>query len=178
MQIHRLVAHPARPPSRVTGVQIVSQFLKDGALFLRWRIDGAQKVVLPPYAGTGRGEDLWKTTCFELFLDLGGGRYREFNFSPSGRWAAMDFASYRDLSGNAELREWPETSVDRGEFLLTGAVRLPREALAGATHGALTTVVVEDGGVLSFWAPSHHKDQPDFHDASCFTADFTPPERA
>ena len=156
-------------------MQIVSQFLKDGALFLRWRIDGAQQVVLPPYAGTGRGEDLWKTTCFELFLDLGEGRYREFNFSPSGRWAAMDFASYRVKSVNAELGDWPETSVDRGDSILAGAVRVPRAALAGATQGALTTVVEEEGGVLSFWAGAHHKEQPDFHDRTCFTLDFLSP---
>lgn len=177
MQIHRLKAHPARPPDRVASVQGVSQFLKDGTLFLRWRIDGAQKLVLPPYAGSGRADDLWQATCFELFLDLGDGRYREFNFSPSGRWAAYDFAAYRDKSGDADLSGWPETSVERGDVIVTGAVRVPREALAGSTRGALTTVVEEEGGVLSFWAPEHCKEQPDFHDASCFTFDFAPPPK-
>jgi hypothetical protein len=177
LQIHRLTAHPAKPPSRVTGVQVVSQFLKDGTLFLRWRIDGARRVVLPPYAGSGRADDLWRTTCFEIFLDLGEGRYREFNFSPSGRWAAMDFSSYRLKSGDADLRNWPETTVDRGDVIVTGAVRVPGGAMAGATRGALTTVVEEEGGVLSFWASEHRKDQPDFHDASCFITDFgSPPE--
>jgi hypothetical protein len=175
LQIHRLTAHPARPPSRVAGVRVVSQFLADGTLLLRWRIDGAQKVVLPAYSGSGRAEDLWQTTCFELFLDLGEGRYREFNFSPSGRWAAMDFTSYRVKSGDAELRKWPETTVERGEVIVTGAVRVPGEALAGAMRGALTTVVEEEGGVLSFWAAEHRKEQPDFHDASCFTTDFLSP---
>jgi hypothetical protein len=175
LQIHRLTPHPARPPVRVAEVQVVSQYLKDGTLFLRWRIDGAQKVVLPTYAGSGRADDLWQTTCFELFLDLGEGRYREFNFSPSGRWAAYDFSSYRVRSGNAELRDWPETTVDRGDSIVTGAVRLPGEALASATRGALATVVEEESGVISFWAAEHHKDQPDFHDRTCFTSDFAPP---
>jgi hypothetical protein len=178
LQIHRLTAHPTRPPLRVVGVRVISQFLDDGTLFLRWRIDGAQKLVLPVYAGSGQADDLWRTTCFELFLDLGEGRYREFNFSPSGRWAAYDFASYRDQSGDADLSGWPETSVERGEVIVTGAVRVPREALAGATRGALTTVVEEEGGVLSFWATEHRKEQPDFHDAACFTIDFLPPGAA
>lgn len=177
MQIHRLTAHPALSPNRVTGVQAVSQFLKDGTLFLRWRIDGAHKVILPPYAGSGRGDDLWKTTCFEMFLDMGQGRYREFNFSPSGRWAAVDFASYRAPSGNVELRDWPETTIDRGDTIVAGAVRVPGEALAGATHGSLTAVIEEEGGVLSFWASAHHNEQPDFHDRTCFTTDFAPPDR-
>ena len=177
MQIHRLTAHPASPPNRVVGVQVVSQFLKDGTLFLRWRIDGAQRLVLPPYAGSGRADDLWKTTCFELFLDLGGGRYREFNFSPSGRWAAMDFASCRVLSGNVELRDWPETTIERGDAIVTGSVRVPVEAFAGASHGALTTVIEEEGGVISFWAAAHHKEQPDFHDRTCFTTEFVAPPK-
>ncbi len=176
MQIHRLTAHPARRPIRVANVQVVSQFLKDGTLFLRWRIDGAQKLVLPPYAGSGRADDLWKTTCFELFLDLGDGKYREFNFSPSGRWAAVDFASYRVKSGNAELRNWPETAIERGDSIVTGSVRVPGEALAGATHGALATVIEEEGDVISFWAHAHHQEQPDFHDRTCFTTQFVPPK--
>lgn len=174
MQIHRLNMHPARPSSRVRGVQVVCQFLAGGEMFLRWRIDGAQQVILPGYAGSGRADDLWKTTCFELFLDLGEGRYREFNFSPSGRWAAYDFASYRQKSGDAELADQPTVSVDRGDAIISGVVRVPGQALAGASKGAFTAVVEEEGGVLSFWAPDHNRDQPDFHDASCFTLDFAP----
>lgn len=176
MQIHRLIPHPARPADRVRGVQVRCSWLADGILFLRWRIDGAQQVVLPAYAGTGRADDLWKTTCFEMFLDLGDGAYREFNFSPSGRWAACDFSAYRTLSGNFELQAWPETSVERGDAIIAGSVRVPCEALAGARLGALTAVVEEQGGVISFWASAHHKDQPDFHDATCFTTDFGSPQ--
>lgn len=175
MQIHRLKAHPARPPDRVASVQVVSQFLKDGTLFLRWRIDGAQKLVLPAYAGSGRADDLWLTTCFELFLDLGEGRYREFNFSPSGRWAAYDFASRREKTGDAELAQWPETTVERGDTIVTAAVRVPGEALAGVSLGALTAVIEEEGGLLSYWASEHRAKQPDFHDPACFTLDFVPP---
>ncbi|MCB2048142.1 MAG: DOMON-like domain-containing protein [Novosphingobium sp.] len=171
-----MTAHPARPANRVRGVQVRWLYLPGGELFLRWRIDGARDVMLPPYAGSGRGDDLWTTTCFELFLDFGDGTYREFNFSPSGRWAAYDFASYRSRSGEGEIGEWPETTVERGTDIITGAVRVPRDALSGATRGSLTAVVEEEGGVISFWAPAHHNDEPDFHDRTCFTLDFAPPQ--
>jgi hypothetical protein len=147
-------------------------------LFLRWRIDGAQQVVLPAYKGTGCADDLWKTTCFELFLDIGEGRYREFNFSPSGRWAAYDFASYRVSSGDVEMPDWPETSIERGDAIITGVVRVPSDAMLGATKGALTAVIEEEGGVMSFWAGAHDKDEPDFHDSTCFTLDFGSPPRS
>lgn len=175
MQIHRLISHPARPPGRVMGVRIVSQFLPQGELLLRWRIDGAQELVLPPYAGSGRGDDLWKTTCFELFLDRGGGAYREFNFSPSGRWAAYDFSSYRERIGNAEMSEQPVVTVERGDEITVGTVRLPLEGLTGARLGTLTAVIEEKGAAVSFWAPAHRKEQPDFHDQTCFTIDFGAP---
>jgi hypothetical protein len=159
-------------------VRVFCRFLSDGTLFLRWRIDGAQRVLLPAYAGTGRADDLWKTTCFEMFLNLGERGYREFNFSPSGRWAAYDFASYRVASGAAELSDWPETSVERGDTIITGAVRVPVDALAGARLGALSAVIEEEGGVISFWASEHHNDEPDFHDRACFTLDFGSPDQS
>jgi hypothetical protein len=175
LKIHRLVAHPARPARRVKGVNVTTRFLPEGELMLRWRIEGARDLVLPAYSGAGRGDDLWKTTCFELFIAHAGGAYREFNFSPSGRWAAYDFSSFRQSEGNSDLRDSPHVSVERGEEITVATVRVPIDALGGARRGALTAVIEEEGGVTSFWAPAHGGDQPDFHDHSCFTLDFVPP---
>ena len=176
MQIHRLTAHPARPPARVTGVQVRWHYLPEGGLFLRWRNDGARDVVLPPFAGRGRADDLWKTTCFELFLDRGDGAYREFNFSPSGRWAAYDFSSRRVKFGNVPLRDEPEISFDRGSEISVGAIRVPAAALGGSARGNLCAVIEEQGSVVSFWAVTHYGEEPDFHDPACLTLDFTPPQ--
>src|SRR5207253_6068780 len=45
----------------------------------------------------GRADDLWQTTCFEAFLRRPGEEsYREWNFAPSGQWAAYDLAAYRE----------------------------------------------------------------------------------
>ena len=85
----------------------------DSWLRLRWRIEGAQALVVPPFAGKGRADELWKTTCFELFLRPGGGAsYCEFNLSPSERWATMTpvFAETREV----ELRAIAE--IDRVRF--------------------------------------------------------------
>ena len=53
-------------------------------------------LVLPAKSEPGRADDLWQTTCFELFLRGEGAAYREYNFSPSGEWAAYAFDSYRE----------------------------------------------------------------------------------
>ncbi|HTM95132.1 MAG TPA: hypothetical protein VL100_04840, partial [Croceibacterium sp.] len=97
MQTHALIAHPAHAPLRVSSVEAKIIGVADNWLRVRWRIEGAQALVVPPFAGKGRADGLWGTTCFELFLMPDGGpAYCEFNLSPSERWAAYDFAAYRD----------------------------------------------------------------------------------
>ncbi|HBR83499.1 MAG TPA: hypothetical protein DD861_04765, partial [Erythrobacter sp.] len=72
-------------------------------LTLRWRIEAAHDLVLPGFAGKGRADGLWQTTCFELFLRPDGGTaYHEFNLSPSERWNAYRFSAPRD-----GMSEWP-----------------------------------------------------------------------
>src|SRR5262245_35897185 len=55
-------------------------------------------------------ERLWQHTCCEVFIARDGG-YREFNFSPSGEWAAYQFARYRE--GGAVQIPDPRISVKR-----------------------------------------------------------------
>ena len=171
MQTYRLIAHPALPARRVSGVQVRGRYLDTGELLLRWRIDGANDVILAPEVVPARTDELWKTTCFEVFVDLGGGAYREFNFSPSGQWAAYDFSSCRVASGNPDLPETPSIEVDRGNSIVAGVVRVPATALEGAGKASLCAVIEEEGGVLSFWSNAHTRERPDFHDRSCFTLD-------
>ena len=144
---------------------------------LRWRIDGAQDVILPPFAGRGRADELWRTTCFELFLDYGGGRYREYNFSPSGRWAAYAFASYRRQEGHVELPDAPAIEADKGETILSATIRLPLRTLDGARAAGLSAVMEESGGQLSYWAVQHGGEKPDFHDPACFALRFAAPAK-
>ncbi|MGL1576692.1 hypothetical protein ACSTHJ_00150, partial [Vibrio parahaemolyticus] len=37
-------------------------------LTLRFKVAGAQALIVPPLAGKGRADGLWQTTCFELFI--------------------------------------------------------------------------------------------------------------
>ncbi|MCB9061602.1 MAG: hypothetical protein H6622_08780 [Halobacteriovoraceae bacterium] len=47
-----------------------------------------------------RKDNLWTTTCFELFIKYDDLQYLEFNFSPSQNWNVYHFKSYRDKSPN------------------------------------------------------------------------------
>ena len=140
---------------------------------VRWRIDGPDKLVIPPFAGKGRADELWKSTCFELFMMEKDGTpaYSEFNMSPSERWAAYDFDDYREGMRNRVFQREPDCTMRVGLAMAIFDASFPRVQMpqAPATIG-LSAVIEEEGGVKSYWALSHHKEQPDFHDPACFNA--------
>jgi hypothetical protein len=177
MQTHQLVAHPAHPPARVTGVEAKVIGFDADWLRVRWRIDGAQDLVIPPFAGRGRADELWQTTCFELFLRPEGGEgYVELNLSPSERWAAYDFSAYRDGMAERPASREPDCTMRQGSTFAIFDAAIPRDVLPGLPSAANFTAVIEEaGGVKSFWALAQPVAKPDFHDPACFTAELAPP---
>ncbi len=175
MESFDLVPHPQHPPAAIRGVQARLLGLDADRLLLRWRVDGARSLILPPAADTARADGLWRTTCFELFLQPDPGQaYVEWNFSPSGRWNAYDFAAYREGMAPRLLRLGPETSmrIDPDQSALTFDAALP---LAGAPplpcRLGISAVMEERGGLKSYWALAHPTSgAPDFHANACFVA--------
>ncbi|QZH74837.1 MAG: DOMON-like domain-containing protein [Erythrobacter sp.] len=172
MQTHELAAHPAHPPLAVRSVEarILSQ--TDNWLRVRWRIDGPGKMIIPKFAGKGRADNLWQTTCFELFMMPKDGTpaYCEFNLSPSERWAAYDFTDYREGMTQRPFAREPDCAMRMGQAIAIFDAALPRSQVPEAPCAiGLAAVIEEVGGVKSYWALSHSKDQPDFHDPACFT---------
>lgn len=166
MGTHRLIAHPDSPPQAVRRVD-VRWFESGERLILRYQVTGIDRLLVPPFAGKGRGEDLWQTTCFELFLKDAGGAYREFNFSPSERWAAYRFEAYREGRSDAEAEPPPEIASSAGEHLFVLTATLDLALLGGADRAGLSAVIEEQGGIKSYWALAHPPAQPDFHDPAC-----------
>lgn len=145
--------------------------LTDNWMRVRWRIDGPSKLVIPAFAGKGREDELWKATCFELFVMEKDGTpsYNEFNLSPSERWAAYDFDDYRKGMRNRPFAREPDCTFRMGQSMAIFDASLPRAQMPEAPAAiGLSAVIEEEGGVKSFWAISHHKEQPDFHDPACF----------
>jgi hypothetical protein len=147
--------------------------MTDSWMRVRWRVDGVGKLVVPPFAGKGRADNLWQTTCFELFMmpKEGTGGYSEFNLSPSERWAAYDFSGYREGMEQRPFEREPDCTMRVGLATAIFDASLPRVQMPVAPCSiGLAAVIEEEGGVKSFWALSHHKEQPDFHDPACFNA--------
>jgi hypothetical protein len=132
-----------------------------------FRLDGPiPAIVLPPHATPARRDNLWKTTCFEIFWQpLGGTYYREFNLSPSGQWAAYDFDSFRE-----GMRDAPVDAIaiacahdDAGLVLKASiAAELPDPAQV-----ALNAIVEHPDGGMQFWALAFAPGKPEFHSEAC-----------
>ncbi len=152
--------------------------LDENWLKLRWRIEGCEALVVPSFAGRGRADGLWQTTCFELFVrsDEAAG-YSEFNLSPSERWAAYDFSSYREGMQERAMPHEPACTMRKGTDLAIFDAAIPASGLPPLPwRYALTAVLEEEGGRKSYWALCHGEGKPDFHDPACFTGALAAPQ--
>jgi hypothetical protein len=177
MQNYPLTAHPAHPPLAVRTIEARVIGFDSNWLRLRWRIEGSAKLVVPPFAGKGRARNLWETTCFEAFLTPeDGSAYVELNMSPSERWAAYDFASYREGMADRPFPHEPQCTIRVGTDLTIFDAAVPSAGLPTLPAAlGLSAVIEEEGGVKSYWAMAHPPQKPDFHDAACFAAVLEPP---
>ena len=174
----QLVSHPQTPPTTVKGIEVEwnpsdESWLgeEDGNRLIKFVVKGAADLLLPEAHAPERADGLWKTTCFELFIRNGpGGGYLEFNFSPSGQWAAYAFDSYRN-----GMRDYPfpapniTGALEGNRYVLRANVDASINLPANGTYN-LSAVIEERGGRKSYWAVAHPPGPPDFHNEACFIA--------
>lgn len=133
---------------------------------------GVDSIVLPPAGPSVRTDDLWKTTCFEIFWQpIGGTSYREFNLSPSGRWAAYDFDAFREGMRDApvdaiSMGNAHTSSNGVGELVLKASIAADLPAPAQV---ALNAIVEHLDGGLQYWALGFPPGKAEFHSEACRT---------
>lgn len=172
-----LFSHRDHPPVFVTGVEAAVIGLTDHWLRVRWRVDNAMRVVLPPFAGKRRADGLWQETCFELFIrSPGDAGYVELNLSPSEQWAAYDFVGYRSGMAERSMPRTPDCTVRSGGNMLIFDASVPLAGLPALPWElGISAVIVEDDGTKSLWALRHGDGEADFHAAACFAAKLEAP---
>jgi hypothetical protein len=160
---------------------LVASAARDGAMGLRFRyvLDADLGAVRIPAVRSPRAVDeLWKHTCFEAFIasESRGDEYRELNFSPSTEWAAYAFESYRKGMAPVALPAAPRIDVTRSGTQLVMDARITSEGLLphswlapdAKLRIALSAVIEDESGRISYWALKHAPDKPDFHHAAGF----------
>jgi hypothetical protein len=172
-QTHYLVplrCHPDTPCEVVESIDVCLELSDARELLLTYMVRGAiERLRIPPLAKPTRADGLWRHTCFEAFVaGKGTAEYCEFNFAPSGDWAAYAFRGYRDR-GVPEIPEMSPAITVRcatRELDLQTTVRLdrlPPNSRAGTLRIGLAAVIENQDGAISYWAIRHPAGKPDFH---------------
>jgi len=162
-----LSPHPYTHCEAIRHVQVDAQF-KGAELTLCYALQGdIAALALPQPGPPQRADGLWQHTCFEAFLKWrpGAADYLEFNFAPSGAWAAYRFQAYREGMAPAALAA-PSIDLRSGADWLELAVRILFDACPAPDAEprlALSAVIEEPAGRLSYWACAHPPGKPDFH---------------
>jgi len=170
-----LTAHPDTPCPAIRhfGIEVDAARLP-AALVIVYRIAGdTSRLRLPPSGFARRSDGLWQHSCFEAFLRVGpGASYHEFNFTPSGDWAAYRFGRPRS---ERSVPDMPAPSMERRDFpdgyemsATVPIAALPELAKAREIEAGIAAVIEADDGKLSYWALTHTGAKPDFHDPSSF----------
>jgi hypothetical protein len=169
-----LACHPETPGSPVRGIRVHVRSTP-GRLAITYLIEGQlARMRVPPPRSPRIAHGLWQCTCCECFVALDGEPgYHEFNFAPSGEWAAYAFAKYREGEALADEALNPRIAVRRSDDRLELDASIALDRLS-ATHPsarltlALSAVIEDEGGALSYWALRHPEGKPDFHHRDSF----------
>jgi hypothetical protein len=165
-----LACHPSSPSAAVRGIHAGARIGGAGKLAVTFALDAdMSRVVLPHTRTPARADELWRHTCFEVFVALpDSDAYCELNFSPSGEWAMYGFVGYRRGQTPIDVRRAPRVAVrptPRGLVLeaVTHLEELPTPQPGSPLRAGAAAVIEETDGRLSYWALAHPSALPDFH---------------
>lgn len=174
---HELICHTDTPANAIKFVGAFVTVESDGLAATALIECVPDTIVLPTAAKPYRTDDLWKSTCFELFLTVPSGGYIEYNFSPSTQWAAYKFDVYREGMTPIPVAGFPPSSKFTPEADLIWVHAFTGSKFEYPTRLALSAVIEEIDGTKSYWALRHPPGPPDFHHPDCFalTLEAPPP---
>jgi hypothetical protein len=171
-----LYCHPATPNDAIESLSIEIVRSAAAGLTLRYRLAGdLGKIAIPAARPSAAVDGLWRHTCFEAFIAAGTSAYREFNFSPSGEWAAYAFGDYRTPMPWT-IGAPPAIDVAQSPHLLLLTARIAADDLPAGNRLqlGLTAVIEPIEGDLSYWALHHPSEKPDFHVRAGFVCPLDP----
>lgn len=169
----RLRTHPATPCPWIDLASATVSRDRAGPVTCRYLLRGRMERlrIADVAAAPARADGLWRHTCFEFFARVpDGANYVEYNFSPSGHWAAYEFDGYR--RGMRELVvPAPVVTCTRQQdtFELTAVFTIP-DGSPDLLQIAVAAVLEDREGGICYLALEHPDGRPDFHHAAGFAA--------
>lgn len=174
MQPFTLIPFPANELPRIKITGEIEQ--TEHQLFASYSVKGDIASILVPKATElpMRKHDLWKMTCFEIFIaPKGQAQYWEFNLSPSGNWNVYHMDAYRQVN----MREEPSFTALPFMFHKTDdeanlEISVDLSSIFSASQKiniGLTAIIQTLYGSESYWGLTHPGAQADFHIRDGFT---------
>jgi hypothetical protein len=183
--LHPLSCHPLNRAPMVRSLDACATRTEAGELHFAYQLRGDMvRLLIPPAEDNSRRDALWEHTCFEAFVAVAGETaYLEFNFSPSGQWAAYHFSAYRQPDPSQMLPLAPRISAHLSAGRLDLLATVPCAALPPAFASAPLQIglsaVIESCDTVddhrSYWALRHPAERPDFHLRQGFALELTAP---
>lgn len=119
-----------------------------------------------PLTEAKQGDELWKQTCFELFLAAPNRpEYWEYNFSPSRQWAIYAFKDYRQ-SAPLHITTTPIIEPPRlsdASFSLRVSFNLEPPLLNKTLIIGVSAIIDTTDDQRHYFALRHCGTSPDFH---------------
>ena len=169
--------HPAHSPAIPMAVEASVAWQSDDALVFTFRCHYQSDdqhsigIELPEPTAPAECDYLWQHTCCEAFVSVpNADDYLEFNFSPSGCWAAYRFSDYRVRDESFRCAFAPQIDFKRDEhaFELTATVSSSVFLTQWPDHQiwqiGLSAVIETTDGHKTYWVMRHDDiEKPDFH---------------
>lgn len=183
MKSVRLLAHPQFASNAADAVEVSIDRGPGGVLTLSYVATGdIGRLTVPARAAPTRTDELWKHTCFEVFLrPPRSDAYYEFNLAPSSQWAVYAFSGYRERAPDP-VTPAPFIDAEGGKTRFELRAALDVAALTALPADApwrvgLSAVLEAADRTRAYWALAHPPGQPDFHHADAFALTLPPPSR-
>lgn len=141
--------------------------LQSNRIELRFVIKGGlDEYLFPQKSKQIRANELWKATCFELFLANGQKEdYYELNFSSSLAWNFYYLSAYRAEVQEVELLSEPkiETHIKEDAFQISFELEVEACLLEQFDIYNVTSILLTQENERTFWSEKHLTVVPDFH---------------
>ena len=170
--------HPFKSNKSLPHLKITSKITRlKTELKASYKLEGnLDQIILPPVnKQVKRQDNLWQTTCFELFLAVfNAPEYWEFNLSPTGDWNVYAFSKYRrGMRTAASFQELPFQIIHNSNNLYELLITVDLTTIISGNTPleiAATTVIEDTNHNLSYWAITHPGTEADFHRRDSFIA--------
>jgi len=164
--------HILKPHTGITNVTLSSTLeLSTHKLLLTFRIEGElEKYVFLEKREKKRVDELWRSTCFELFLASSKSEeYYELNFSSSLAWNYYYLSEYR-----AEVKEVENvalsinTSIKENIYEVNIILESNEFNFELFDMYNIATILLTREGERTFWSLHKMEENPDFHNKEFF----------